>query len=127
MTSSDNEEREHTTFFSYSEKPEIIDIQLILTHPHLKPEHITTIIGVEPSRIASLNLSSRTPGRWTRRFSGYPAGGENPMLAAVAAIEACSETLRSLTSSWRNQHAGPIRDFAVGSKIRRSDYLPNVA
>ncbi|MFI6225167.1 transposase [Nocardia salmonicida] len=28
---------------------------------------------------------------------------------------------------WRNQHAGPIRDFAVGSKIRRPDYLPNVA
>lgn len=28
---------------------------------------------------------------------------------------------------WRNQHARPIRDFAVGSKIRRPDYLPNVA
>ncbi|WP_240505254.1 IS630 family transposase [Nocardia mangyaensis] len=28
---------------------------------------------------------------------------------------------------WRNQHAGPIRDFAVGSKIRHPDYLTNVA
>ncbi|MGY2093171.1 transposase [Nocardia gipuzkoensis] len=28
---------------------------------------------------------------------------------------------------WRNQHAGPVRDFAVGSKIRHPDYLPNVA
>ncbi|WP_330254542.1 hypothetical protein OG874_08360 [Nocardia sp. NBC_00565] len=28
---------------------------------------------------------------------------------------------------WRNQHAGPVRDFAVGSTIRRRDYLPNVA
>ncbi|WP_342801248.1 IS630 family transposase [Nocardia sp. No.11] len=28
---------------------------------------------------------------------------------------------------WRNQHAGPIRDFAVGAKIRRPDYLPDVA
>ncbi|WP_245400241.1 hypothetical protein [Nocardia albiluteola] len=28
---------------------------------------------------------------------------------------------------WRNQHAGPVRDFAVGSKIRYPDYLPNVA
>lgn len=27
---------------------------------------------------------------------------------------------------WRNQHARPIRDFAVGSKIRRPDYLLNV-
>ncbi|MFD3743297.1 transposase [Nocardia sp. NPDC058633] len=27
---------------------------------------------------------------------------------------------------WRNQH-GPIRDFAVGSKIRRPDYLSHVA
>ncbi|MFG3618930.1 transposase [Nocardia sp. NPDC047654] len=28
---------------------------------------------------------------------------------------------------WRNQHTGPVRAFAVGSKIRRPDYLPNVA
>ncbi|MFE3002770.1 hypothetical protein ACFXG4_48415 [Nocardia sp. NPDC059246] len=28
---------------------------------------------------------------------------------------------------WRNQHAEPVRDFAVGSKIRHPDYLPNVA
>lgn len=28
---------------------------------------------------------------------------------------------------WRNLHAGPFRDFAVGSKIRRPDYLSNVA
>ncbi|WP_157122376.1 transposase [Nocardia violaceofusca] len=28
---------------------------------------------------------------------------------------------------WRNQHAGPIRNFAVGSKIRRPDYLSDVA
>jgi len=28
---------------------------------------------------------------------------------------------------WRNSHAEPIRDFAVGSKIRHPDYLPNVA
>ncbi len=27
---------------------------------------------------------------------------------------------------WRNQHAAPIRDFAVGSKVRHPDYLPNV-
>ncbi|MGY2023935.1 IS630 family transposase [Nocardia gipuzkoensis] len=27
----------------------------------------------------------------------------------------------------RNQHAEPIRDFAVGSKIRHPDYLPKVA
>jgi transposase len=28
---------------------------------------------------------------------------------------------------WRNQHAGPVRDFAVGSKIRHPDYLLKVA
>ncbi|MFE4455900.1 transposase [Nocardia tengchongensis] len=28
---------------------------------------------------------------------------------------------------WRNQHARPIRDLAVGSKIRRPEYLTNVA
>ncbi|MGY2092823.1 IS630 family transposase [Nocardia gipuzkoensis] len=28
---------------------------------------------------------------------------------------------------WRNHHAAPVRDFAVGSKIRRPDYLTNVA
>ena len=28
---------------------------------------------------------------------------------------------------WRNRHAAPKRHFAVGSKIRRPDYLPNVA
>lgn len=28
---------------------------------------------------------------------------------------------------WRNQHAEPIRGFAVNSKIRHPDYLPNVA
>ena len=28
---------------------------------------------------------------------------------------------------WANRHAGPKRGFAVGSKIRRPDYLPNVA
>ncbi|PPJ35491.1 IS630 family transposase [Nocardia nova] len=28
---------------------------------------------------------------------------------------------------WRNQHAEPIRDFAVGSKIRRPNYLTNIA
>jgi transposase len=28
---------------------------------------------------------------------------------------------------WRNKHARPKRRFAVDSKIRRSDYLPNVA
>ncbi|MGY1960886.1 hypothetical protein [Nocardia gipuzkoensis] len=28
---------------------------------------------------------------------------------------------------WRNQHAGPVRDFAVRSKIRHPHYLPNVA
>jgi len=28
---------------------------------------------------------------------------------------------------WRNQHAGPVRDFAVGSKIRHPNYLPKVA
>ncbi|MFE3254313.1 IS630 family transposase [Nocardia sp. NPDC059091] len=28
---------------------------------------------------------------------------------------------------WRNQHAQPKRDFAVNSKIRLPDYLPNVA
>ncbi|WP_328407063.1 hypothetical protein [Nocardia sp. NBC_00403] len=28
---------------------------------------------------------------------------------------------------WRNQPAGPIRDFAVGSKIRHANYLPKVA
>ena len=28
---------------------------------------------------------------------------------------------------WRNKHAKPKRHFAVGSKIRRPDYLPNVA
>ncbi|MGW5317729.1 transposase [Nocardia thailandica] len=28
---------------------------------------------------------------------------------------------------WHNQHAGPKRDFAVNSKIRRPDYLPKVA
>uniref|UniRef100_UPI0007A3C5F9 hypothetical protein n=1 Tax=Nocardia pseudovaccinii TaxID=189540 RepID=UPI0007A3C5F9 len=27
----------------------------------------------------------------------------------------------------RSQHPGPVCDFAVGSKIRRPDYLPNVA
>ncbi|GGN93966.1 transposase [Nocardia rhizosphaerihabitans] len=28
---------------------------------------------------------------------------------------------------WRNHHARPIRDFAVGSKIQGPDYLTNVA
>ncbi|MFD8248459.1 transposase [Nocardia sp. NPDC059691] len=28
---------------------------------------------------------------------------------------------------WRNQHAGPVGDFAVGSKTRHPDYLPTVA
>jgi hypothetical protein len=28
---------------------------------------------------------------------------------------------------WRNLHCHPKRHFAVGSKIRRRDYLPNVA
>ena|SRR5829696_6845460 len=28
---------------------------------------------------------------------------------------------------WTNKHATPKRRFAVGSKIRRPDYLPNVA
>jgi transposase len=28
---------------------------------------------------------------------------------------------------WRNRHSHPKRHFAVGSKIRRPDYLPNVA
>ncbi|MER7455063.1 hypothetical protein ABTW96_32780 [Nocardia beijingensis] len=28
---------------------------------------------------------------------------------------------------WRNQHAGPVRDFSVGSEIRRPDYQPKVA
>jgi hypothetical protein len=28
---------------------------------------------------------------------------------------------------WRNKHAQPKRHFATGSKIRRPDYLPNVA
>ncbi|MFF0493939.1 IS630 family transposase [Nocardia sp. NPDC004068] len=28
---------------------------------------------------------------------------------------------------WRNQHARPIRDFAVGSKIRHPDYLPKAS
>lgn len=28
---------------------------------------------------------------------------------------------------WRNQHTGPVRDFAVGSKIRQPDYLANIA
>jgi len=28
---------------------------------------------------------------------------------------------------WRNKHAKPKRHFAVDSKIRRPDYLPNVA
>lgn len=28
---------------------------------------------------------------------------------------------------WRNRHCHPKRHFAVNSKIRRPDYLPNVA
>ena len=28
---------------------------------------------------------------------------------------------------WANRHANPKRRFAVNSKIRRPDYLPNVA
>nr|WP_307631467.1 IS630 family transposase [Nocardia vaccinii] len=28
---------------------------------------------------------------------------------------------------WRNQHAEPIRDFTVGSKIRHPDYLPKAS
>ena len=28
---------------------------------------------------------------------------------------------------WRNRHSHPKRHFAVNSKIRRPDYLPNVA
>jgi hypothetical protein len=28
---------------------------------------------------------------------------------------------------WRNRHFHPKRHFAVNSKIRRPDYLPNVA
>ncbi|HEY0473720.1 MAG TPA: IS630 family transposase, partial [Kribbella sp.] len=28
---------------------------------------------------------------------------------------------------WRNKHAQPKRHFAIDSKIRRPDYLPNVA
>jgi hypothetical protein len=28
---------------------------------------------------------------------------------------------------WRNKHAKPKRRFAIDSKIRRPDYLPNVA
>jgi transposase len=28
---------------------------------------------------------------------------------------------------WHNRHAQPNRNFAVGSKIRRPDYLPNAA
>ncbi len=28
---------------------------------------------------------------------------------------------------WGNKHARPKQRFAVGSKIRRPDYLPNVA
>ncbi|WP_433709637.1 hypothetical protein ACQP2U_24550 [Nocardia sp. CA-084685] len=28
---------------------------------------------------------------------------------------------------WRNQQAGTVRDFAVGSKIQQPDYLPDVA
>jgi hypothetical protein len=28
---------------------------------------------------------------------------------------------------WANRHARPKQHFAIGSKIRRPDYLPNVA
>jgi len=40
---------------------------------------------------------------------------------------AAQETAIAGYLRWRNRHCHPKRHFAVNSKIRRPDYLPNVA
>jgi hypothetical protein len=74
--------------------------------------------------------------RWHRtlvkRYWTHPApltratqhqGGDPPTgLAHAAQEQAIAGYIR-----WHNRHAQPKRNFAVGSKIRRPDYLPNVA
>ena len=64
--------------------------------------------------------------RWSRRAKSAQA-----LALRSRVVLACADGLSNNAIAgyirWGNRRARPKQQFAVGSKIRRPDYLPNVA